>query len=393
MVEYKLGDLIKIHNGKHYAHLENGDIPVYGSGGIMCYVNDFLYDGSAILLPRKGTLNNIMYSSGKIWTIDTMYYASAKECLVNPYYLYRYLSLFNLESLDSGSTLPSMTQSAYTTLKVKLPNILIQQKIVSVLSSLDAKIELNNRINTQLEAMAKTLYNYWFVQFDFPDENGKPYKSSGGEIVYSAELKREIPKGWKNGILDDIGDLVRGVTYEKNDIKTSNEENVIPILRATNITGNVIDLNDMVYVSKENVSTKQLLKKFEILITMSSGSKEHIGKNAFFYYDKEISFGAFCAKIVPKTDFNFYLYSYTQSDFMFDTIKNECLGTNINNLNSSLVNGFRLVLPEINLIIKFNKIVSPLYDKIANNERENKQLSELRDWLLPMLMNGQVRVS
>jgi type I restriction enzyme S subunit len=159
MNNYKLGDLIKIHNGTKYSHLEIGNIPLYGSGGIMSYVNDFLYDGEAILLPRKGTLTNIMYTNGKIWTVDTMYYATTNE-KVNPYYLYCYLSILDLEHLDSGSALPSMTKSVYEDLEIKLPALPTQKAIAKVLSDLDAKIELNNRINRELEAMAKTLYDY-----------------------------------------------------------------------------------------------------------------------------------------------------------------------------------------------------------------------------------------
>jgi len=255
------------------------------------------------------------------------------------------------------------------------------------------KIELNNKINAELESMAKMLYDYWFVQFDFPNEKGKPYKTNGGKMVWNEELKREIPEGWENGALGDIAELVRGVTYDASEIKSENDAGVIPVLRATNITGNVIDLNDMVYVPKENVSSVQVLNKFEILITMSSGSKEHIGKNGFFYYDKEVAFGAFCAKIVSKDKYRFYLYSYTQSDFMFTTIKNECLGTNINNLNGALVKGFKIVIPPKELIKSFNEKVSSVYDKIGSNLIENQKLTELRDWLLPMLMNGQVTVN
>ena len=276
-----------------------------------------------------------------------------------------------------------------------IPNFPIptQKSIAKVLSDLDAKIELNNRINRELEAMAKTLYDYWFVQFDFPNNQGKPYKSSGGKMVYNSELKRVIPKGWENGTLGDISDLVRGVTYDASDIKEENDYDVIPILRATNISGNVIDLDNMVFVPKQNVSANQVLNKFDILITMSSGSKDHIGKNGFFYFDKEVAFGAFCAKIVAKDKYRFYVYSYTQSDFMFSTIKNECLGTNINNLNGSLVKGFKIVIPPVDLVEKFNDEVLSIYEMIGNNHKQNQQLSELRDWLLPMLMNGQITVS
>ena len=268
-----------------------------------------------------------------------------------------------------------------------------QRKIANILSRIDSKIELNNEINAELEQMAKTLYDYWFVQFDFPDINGKPYKSSGGKMIWSEELKREIPEGWVVGTLSDISNLYRGVSYGKNDIKCKGDMGVIPILRATNITGNTVDLNNMVYVPSKFVSQKQLLNKFDIIITMSSGSKDHIGKNAYYYFEDIVGFGAFCAKIVAKENYKYYLYSFTQSDFMFSTIRNECLGTNINNLNSAMVNGFKIIIPPSGFIRNFNTLVASSYSVIANNQIESKNLTEIRDWLLPMLMNGQVKVN
>jgi type I restriction enzyme, S subunit len=292
----------------------------------------------------------------------------------------------------TGSTVSNLRIPDLENLQIPRLDVKFENAIADFLFSLDAKIELNNRINAELEAMAKTLYDYWFVQFDFPDADGKPYKSSGGKMVWSEELKRDVPEGWSAGELSDIADLIRGVSYDKTDIKTSGSKGVIPILRATNVTGNVIDLQNMVYVTEENVSPKQFLNKYDILITMSSGSIDHIGKNGFFYFDCKVSYGTFCAKLVAKNNYKFYLFSYTQSDFMFQTIKNECLGTNINNLNSSLVNGFKIVIPANHLVSEFNTRVSNAFEKIGNNIRENQKLTELRDWLLPMLMNGQVKV-
>lgn len=115
-------------------------------------------------------------------------------------------------------------------------------------------------------------------------------------------------------------------------------------------------------------------------------------KNGNFYFDKEVAFGVFCAKLVAKKNFRYYLYSFTQSDFFNSTIKNVCLGTNINNLNGSLVNGFKVIIPSNVSIETFNSQVSFEYKKIANNQKQNQQFTELRDWLLPMLMNGQVTV-
>jgi type I restriction enzyme S subunit len=317
--------------------------------------------------------------------------------IVNIDYIYYYFSQKHVNSyinkLSAQSSQPNLNLDLLGKLEFDFKDLSTQQRIASVLSALDSKIEVNNRINTELEAMAKTLYDYWFVQFDFPDKNGKPYKTSGGNMVWNEELKREIPEGWEVGTLGDVAELVRGVTYGSDDIKSQSASDVIPILRATNISGNVVDLNNMVYVSKQNVSHAQLLNKYDILITMSSGSKEHIGKNGFFYYEREASFGAFCAKIVAHAEYRYYLYSFTQSDFMFTTIKNECLGTNINNLNGSLVKGFKLIIPPNELINSFNVKANSVYEKLGNNLKENQKLTELRDWLLPMLMNGQVKLN
>lgn len=387
-----------------------GEIPWINSGevgqSIIKTTNNYitglgLKNSSAKIFPR-GSVLVAMYgaTAGRASLLDFDASTNQAICAIMPkkgydakfikYYfdvLYHYLV-----GVSTGSARDNLNQNGLQDIEIPFPSESVQKSIAKILSDLDAKIELNNKINRELEAMAKTLYDYWFVQFDFPNADGKPYKSSGGKMVYNAELKREIPEGWEAGTLGKIAELIRGVTYDSSEIKDENDEDTVPVLRATNITGNVLDLDNMVYVPRQNVSKIQLLNRLDILITMSSGSKEHIGKNGFYYFDKEVSFGAFCAKIVAKKDFRYYLYSYTQSEFMFATIKNECLGTNINNLNGSLVKGFKLVLPPIDLIKKFNEKVQSIYETIGNNHKQNQHLTALRDWLLPMLMNGQVTV-
>jgi len=190
MNRYNLKDLLSIKNGKDHKELIDGDIPIFGSGGIMRYGDKAIYNDESILLPRKGTLSNIQYVNKPFWTVDTIYYSVINKKLANPFYLFNFLKCLDLTKLNSGTGVPSMTFNSYYDLKVKLPDLPTQKSIAKVLSDLDAKIELNNRINRELEAMTKTLYDYWFVQFDFPNEQGKPYKSSGGKMVYNAELKR-----------------------------------------------------------------------------------------------------------------------------------------------------------------------------------------------------------
>lgn len=291
---------------------------------------------------------------------------------------------------NSVSSYPSINPDDIANLKFAVPDLKTQQSIAAVLSALDKKIALNKQINARLEDMAKTLYDYWFVQFDFPDANGKPYKSSGGDMVFDETLKREIPKGWEVKSLGEVISLERGVTYSKDSI--CNDENGTGVLRATNISGNNIDLNDLIYISGE-VGTQQKLKPFDILIVMSSGSKEHIGKNGVYYFEQDNAFGAFCSKITPKKVFFEFVSIFLQSNNFRNYVKNQCLGTNINNLNNSHILHCPIVRPNDEYIEAFHKQIKLIYEKISCNVKQNHQLTQLRDFLLPMLMNGQVSVA
>ncbi len=148
--EYKLSQLLEIKNGKDHHNLSDGQYPVYGSGGIMRYVNSFLYDKPSILLPRKGSLTNIQFCDVPFWTVDTTYYTEVDDTLANPYYLYRYLSLLDLSRLDSGTGVPSMTFDSYYNIKVKLPNLTTQRHLATMLVNIDKKIALNRAINQNL---------------------------------------------------------------------------------------------------------------------------------------------------------------------------------------------------------------------------------------------------
>jgi len=319
---------------------------------------------------------------------------------------YIYYALLNnyklLRNAAGGSTaLPLLNKSDFDLLAIRIHNLKEeQQKIAAVLSALDAKIDCNNRINAELEAMAKTLYDYWFVQFDFPydfaqgkpDQNGKPYKSSGGKMTYNPTLKRDIPAGWKVGQLNQLVSLERGVTYGKKDVCTSDTGETVGVLRATNVTGNVIDVDDLVYVPDSKVSSAQIITKFETLIVMSSGSKEHVGKNGTYYFDNPLGFGAFCSKITASVNSRYFVQTFLQSNWFKAYIKNQCLGTNINNLTNNHINECPILKPDEKTQSIFEATVKSCYEKVACNTLENHSLQQLRDWLLPMLMNGQVTV-
>lgn len=154
MKTYKLKDLLTIRNGKDHKEINSGDYPIFGSGGIMRFGNKYLYDKPSILLPRKGSLSNIQYCEQPFWTVDTLYYTEVDNQKANPYYLYSYLRLLDLSNLDSGTGVPSMTFSSYYNIKVKLPDIHIQNRVAKILKNIDDKIAINREINRNLPLSA-----------------------------------------------------------------------------------------------------------------------------------------------------------------------------------------------------------------------------------------------
>ena len=384
MNSYKLNELIDIRNGTTYYHLNNGSIPLYGSGGLMSYVDDFLFDGEAILLPRKGTLNNILYTEGKIWTVDTMYYATTNE-IVLPYYLYCYLSLLDLRHLNSGSAVPSMTKSAYYNIEIKLPDIPIQLNVVNFVKSIDKKIELNDKLNTNLEAMAKLIYDYWFVQFDFPDENGKPYKSSGGTMVYNKELKRDIPEGWSAKELGEIEpNIITGKTPSK-----ANPENFggeVPFICIGDVRGNmhVTETEETLSKLGADSQSKKYVPKGSICVTCIATP----GLVGFATEDSQTN-QQLNTIICDDLKNRYFLYFYIKDYFRFAKAKS---GNTFANMNKDDFSSINIIHPRKDILERFNDTLDSSIEKILLNSKENNKLRNLRDWLLPMLMNGQVKI-
>ena len=346
-----------------------------------------------ILISAAGTIGKTVIFDGEdsYFQDSNIVWIENDESKVTNQFLYYFLQT-NPFITTNGSTIKRLYNDNLRDTKIpNVPSIQQQNQITDVLGTLDKKIQINNQINQELEAMARTLYDYWFVQFDFPDRNGKPYKSSGGKMVYNPELKREIPEGWGVEKLGELIELERGVTYAKSDIVEKTTKDAIGVLRATNITGNVMDLNDLVYLAKDKINNKQIIKQNETLIVMSSGSKEHLGKNAINYYEEVIGFGAFCSKIVPQKYSN-YINTFLQSSEFKGYLLKQSMGTNINNLTNSDILDCRIILPNNDILDKFENMVEKNIRLISNNYIQNQELTQLRDWLLPMLMNGQVKV-
>ena len=365
--KYKLGELIKIKNGKDHKELSEGVFPVYGSGGIMRYVDGYLYDKPSVLLPRKGSLDNIQYCDKPFWTVDTLYYTVVNEELASPYYLYRYLRLLDLGQLDSGTGVPSMTFDSYYNIKVKLPKIEEQKLIASVLQNFDRKIALNRQINATLESMAKQLYDYWFVQFDFPNEEGKPYKSSGGAMVWNEKLKREIPYGWEVVNVSDIANVRRGQIITS---KETSQGDIKVVAAAVTFS----------YLNGESNRPKNT-------ITVS-GSGANAG---FINFWREPIFASDCTTVNCNTDIDTILCLYGLSLFQ-ERLYTLAIGAAQPHVYPAHVANIpTLAIPQ-NLKQRVSDFFCKSNDVIAANLAEVENLTKLRDELLPLLMNGQATV-
>ena len=304
---------------------------------------------------------------------------------------------------QTGSSVPHISKKQIEDFKVPVFDLPTQQKIASVLSSLDNKIELNNKINVELEQMAKTLYDYWFVQFDFPNEEGKPYKSSGGKMVYNEVVKREIPEGWEVQVFSDWIKETKAGDWGKDREERNYTERVYCV-RGADING----LNGkgevkapQRFILKNNLS--KALKANDFIIEISGGSPTQstgrialLTNKTFERFDTGVICSNFCKAISLKDEK--YIFNFQQewqrlyNAGVFFGYEGKTSGIK-NFLFDSFVNSCKVVLPPKDIVEQYYNIAQTLDEKKQINLQQNQELAQLRDWLLPMLMNGQVKVT
>ncbi len=389
------GEILELQRGYDLpaSAMVKGNIPVAGSNGVIGYHNVSKVQPPCITVGRSGSVGKVHFYNEPIWAHNTSLFVSDFKGN-NQKYIYYLLKSKNFAKLCDSSVVPSLNRNFVYPIKTLFEdNKDKQKKIAAVLSTLDNKIALNRRINEKLEQMAKRLYDHWFVQFDFPNADGKPYKASGGKMEYNEVLKREIPAGWEVKSVNDISTSYRGVGYTADDEKSVSDKDVVLILRGNNISNNhIVYDSNTVYLDKSFVSEEQKINKYDIVITMSSGSKEHVGKSAMFLFDSPHSYGAFCNKITPAKDCQFFLENYLHSEYFKKYIQITCSGTGINNLTNEHFDKAFFSFPDNEVLESFNQKINPIYAQIGVLEKENFRLMGLRDRLLPLLMNGQVEV-
>ena len=281
-----------------------------------------------------------------------------------------------------GAVQKALTIDFLKTVKITLPSLDNQRKLVSVLKSIDKKIQTNNQIIQELETMAKTLYDYWFVQFDFPDQNGKPYRSSGGKMVYNPELKREIPEGWEVEKLSSLLEIGRETI---NPMKTPKEEFKYYSIPEYDVSGSFS------YELGETIrSNKFIVEKSDLLV-----SKLNPWFNRVVYNLEENAISS-TEFIVWKTFNRFeknFLYQVATSKEFIEYCTRFATGTSNSHkrVSPDIMVGFQIPFKKT-YIQKFGEITDSIRTQVLQNNVQNQELTQLRDWLLPMLMNGQVKV-
>ena len=317
----------------------------------------------------------------------------AKSNEVNINWLYYYFRspewrTFIANHIICGSTVNRISIDDFPFYPISLPERTVQDKTAAILMNIDRKILLNNKINAELENLAKTLYNYWFVQFDFPNDKGKPYRASGGKMEYSEVLKREIPKGWrvdklnKTDICSIISSGINEFEGEKVYLSTSDVD-------GTEIINHTIKTDYHNRLSRANMQPQLNSVWFA---KMKDTVKHILVNNGAEILVTDYIFSTGFAGLQCKEHTLYYLWNYLCSD-IFEKRKNlVATGATQQAINDDDLKGFTILIPPDQLLKKFSDIVSPYYHLISRVKFENKEMVELRDFLLPLLMNGQVRV-
>ena len=289
----------------------------------------------------------------------------------NKYVSYSLKSNFiqnQIQNLSVGCIMDGLSSSIIKRLIFLKPSLEEQKKIASVLSALDSKIEINNHINAELEAMAKTLYDYWFVQFDFPDKNGKPYKTSGGKMVWNEELKREIPDCWESIMIENC--LLKESSIKKIPTAEILEKGKFPVIdQSTDFIAGFTNDNEAIIKTDEP--------------RIIFGDHTRILKLINFDFAR----GADGTQVMLSNN------KRMPQHLFFNTLLKIDLSNYGYARHYKFLKDISIILPNETVSKSFETTVSPFYKLIRENIFQNQKLTELRDWLLPMLMNGQVKVN
>ena len=307
-----------------------------------------------------------------------------KKKVDNKYLLYVLLSQYAQnqikQSEGTGSIVSNLRIPTLKEIKIPYFNLDTQKNIGLVLSTIDSKIELNKRIDFELESTIKVLYEYWFVQYDFPDNNNKPYKTNGGKMSFNAELGRDIPKGWNIDKFINITNWISGSQPPKSTFIHKENEGYVRFIQNRDYASG--EHKTYIKVSPNN----KLCDEYDIMI-------DKYGNAATVRFGIAGAYNVALSKIeVYLKDGQEFIRNYLKSDSVYNYLNKACMASTRASLSRENLIFLEVVVPPFHLLNEFEGIAKNVIKSVLKNRKENQKLSELRDWLLPMLMNGQVKV-
>ena len=372
--KYKLGEILTVKYGKDHKKLDAGSIPVYGSGGLMRFVNSYICDSPSILIPRKGSLNNVMYVEHPFWTVDTMFWTIIDTTIAVPRFVYYAICKIDFESLNVGSAVPSMTVPIIEDIEIFLPSLDEQIRIVKVLSSLESKIELNRQINDNLEQQAQALYKSWFVDFE-------PFKD--GEFVESE--MGEIPVGWTVVKFSDLTEIPK---------KTINPQKFPEIIfkhySLPACDNGLIPENQ---TGKDIMSNKIILQNNTTLFSKLNPRIKRI------WFTCEVQPNSICStEFIPYRATN-----ENESGYIFSIINSEAFYASVMGcVNGATGSHQRFHAEDTDDFLcaynkeaanEFSQHIDVILKQMHDLRQENVKLASMRDTLLPKLMSGEVKIN
>lgn len=360
----ELGDVLELQRGYDLPHSEmnEGVVPVAGSNGIIGYHDVAKLQPPCVTIGRSGSVGKIHRYDVPVWPHNTSLFISDFKGNDDKYLFYL-LKTIDFNKVCDSSVIPSLNRNFVYPIKIFFElDVKKQKKIASVLSALDDKIALNKKMNQKLEAMAKRLYDYWFVQYDFPDKNDHPYKTTGGPMTYNPTLKREIPAGWEVKTIGDYLKIGNGRDHSKL------ADGLYPVYGSGGV---------MRYVA-------EYLHDGETVLFPRKGTLNNVMYRNEPLWTVDTMF--YTSVLVPHSAL-FVFYSAKMFDF-----ERLNTGTGVPSMTSDIIKKLPIISPDRQTLEQFDKTVAKLYNQIHHNEKEISRLSEQRDKLLPLLMNGQVEV-
>lgn len=382
-----LQSIVDIATGKLDANAStpNGKYPFFTCAEQPIRIDTYAFNTDAILVSGNGSkVGYVTRYKGKFNAYQRTYVLSNPQN-ISLDYLYYYLKAFirpYINQLKHGSSIPYITLPILQNLPVLIGDYNTQHKITDVLLAIDDKIELNDKINKKLNELARLIYDYWFVQFDFPDEHGRPYRASGGKMVYNDLLKCEIPAGWTVEHLDKILTFQRGTEPgSKAYLSNKTSESCIKFHRVGDMLGNCTTWIDGSIYKLYRVKPSDVLVSFDATIGRISTC-----------IDGAISGGIRHIYDPSERISSAFIWQLFQSQRIQDQMLQFVSGRGSSLAHAGGVIKDLAIPYNKTSIQKYQDIVNPIYQLYINNQLESQQLAQLRDWLLPMLMSGQVVV-